>query len=89
MMHDLALYIKNPEVHLKMVEDFYGVKINSAYKTQTIDAYNNSDENLKAQFKELYDQLQAIINEGAVPISVFAFVKKIETITEKIKAIVA
>jgi hypothetical protein len=89
MMHDLSLYIKNPEVHLKMVEDFYGVSIDPVYKKQTIDAYNTSDENLKAQFKELYDQLKVFINEDPEPTSVLTYVKKIQSISKKIKTILA
>jgi hypothetical protein len=89
MMHDLSLYMNNPEVYLQMIEDFYGVTIDSAYKKKTIDNYNNSDDNLKTQFEELYNQLQVMINEGADPTNVLSFVKKIQKFSKKIKTLVS
>lgn len=86
-MHDFACYINNPEVHLKMIEDFYGVNLNEDVKQQTIEAYNNSEKNLKHDFKEFFDELKIILNEGAEAQNKLAFIKSIKNIIDKLNSI--
>lgn len=86
-MHDFNCYIDHPEVHLKMVEDFYGVTIKEDVKQQTIEAYNNSEKNLKHDFKEFFDELKIILNEGTEAQNKLAFIKSIITIIDKLKTI--
>lgn len=86
-MHDFNCYIDHPEVHLRMIEDFYRVKINEDVKQQTIEAYNNSEKNLKHDFKDFFDELKIILNEGAEPQNKLAFIKSIITIIDKLKTI--
>ena len=86
-MHDFNCYIDHPEVHLKMVEDFYRVKINEDVKQQTIEAYNKSEKNLKHDFKDFFDELKIILNEGTEAQNKLAFIKSIKTIIDKLKTI--
>lgn len=86
-MHDFNCYIDHPEVHLKMVEDFYGVKIKEDVKQQTIEAYNNSERNLKNDFKDFFDELKIILNEGTEAQNKLAFIKSIKNIIEKLTSI--
>jgi len=86
-MHDFNCYIDNPEVHLKMVEDFYRVKINEGVKQQTIEAYNNSEKNLKHDFKEFFDELKIILNEESEAQNKLDFIKSIKNIIDKLKSI--
>lgn len=86
-MHDMTCYLNNPSVHLPMIEDFFGVQLPAKEKQDTIDLYDKAGQNLKEQFKTVYADLKAILNDSSDIDDIAAFIKKLILIINQVKNI--